>query len=376
MSYESENGLNDLDVAEPLDGATPAELLLAFRQLKAVVKNALLVAHHPDGRLRPGAFTKLEENLVGTGQLVDLAVTSTKLGLGAVTSTKIADLAVTASKLATDSVTEDKYADESIPAAAYKTNTIPLTALASYITRGYLSSHVSDDNIRAVTAQAIADKAVVDRTIDTMTFSKLIGGSNNSLLFKANDAWQAVSLADGALAYNSTTNMFEITNGWKTCTTVSAQTKGLGGGQGASGGWVTRVMTQVTDTDDIFAGTDGTAFKLIPGVYLVRIDCPAFNVGTNQAKLIKRDPTIFPAVYTDVAFGSSVVAGRATTGTPTPASSMSTINTILTVVSGTDEYTLQHWIQTSTNMHDFGYPTDSTNSTGEVYVQGQFIKIA
>jgi hypothetical protein len=209
-----------------------------------------------------------------------------------------------------------------------------------------------------------------------MTFSKLIGGSNNSLLFKANDAWQAVSLADGALAYNSTTNMFEVTNGWKTCTTVSAQTKGLGGGQGASGGWVTRVMTQVTDADDIFAGILGTSFKLIPGVYLVRIDCPAFNVGVNQAKLIKRDPNIIPAVYTDVAFGSSVVAGRATTGTPTPASSVSTINTILTVVSGTDEYTLQHWIQTSTNTHDFGYPTDSTDSTGEVYVQGQFIKIA
>jgi hypothetical protein len=376
MSYESENGLNDLDVAEPLDGATPAELLLAFRQLKAVVKNALLVAHHPDGRLRPGAFTKLEENLVGTGQLVDLAVTATKLGLGAVTNTKIADLAVTASKLATDSVTEDKYADESIPAAAFKTNTIPLTALASYITRAYLSSHASDDSIRAVTAQAIADKAVVDRTIDTMTFSKLIGGSNNSLLFKANDAWQAVSLAAGALAYNSTTNMFEITNGWKTCTTVSAKTVGLGGGQGAAGAWVTRVMTQVEDSGGIFDGVGGTSFKLIPGVYLVRIDCPAFNVGVNQTKLVKRDLSVVPVAYTDVAFGSSVVAGRATTATPTPASSVSTINTILTVVSGTDEYTLQHWIQASTNTHDFGYPTNSTGSTDEIYVQGQFIKIA
>ena len=368
MSYESENGLNDLDVAEPLDGATPAELLAAFRQLKAVVKNAMLVSHYPDGRLRPGAFTKLDENLVGTGQLVNLGVTAPKLGLASVISEKIADSAITAVKLATDSVTEDKYADGSIPAAAYKPNTIPLTALAGYVTKAYLSSHVSDNALRAVTDQAIADKAVVDRTIDTVTFSKLIGGSDNSLLFKASGVWQAVSLASGALAYNSVTNQFESTTGWKTCTVASVKSRGVGGGAGLTNDWTNRTLTEVSDTFGIFSGASGSGFKLLVGTYLVQITCPAHNVGKHQTKLVKLSAET--STVTTVTYGSSSKSSNNNT-------TISSISTILVVTSADDVYNLQHWVETGTNAYDLGFPaTSSDTSSQEIYVQGQFIKIA
>lgn len=366
MSYEDQNGLNDLDVAEPLDGASPAELLLAFRQLKAVVKNALLTAHYPDGRIRAGAISDLAADSVGTTQLVDGGVTAGKLSLGSVTTDKLADVSVTAAKLADGSLSTSKFVADSIPASAYKVNTIPLTALAGFVTREYLSSHASNDALRAVTAEAVANNAVTDRAVADVAFGKLTGGADSTFLFKVAGAWSAVALS-GALSYNTTTNLFEVESGVKACSIADTKSRGTAGGVATAASWNLRTLGEVEDPYSLISFSSNK-FTLLVGKYLIYIVCPASGVGKHQARLFNVTDT------EPVAWGASATA------VGTGVQSTSTIFCVLDVTDAATEYEVQHYIQTSVGANDLGLPASSDNTVSyashrEVYTQGFIAKI-
>ena len=367
MSYEDQNSLNDLDVAMPLDGATPQELLDAFRQLKAVVKNALLTAHLPDGRLRQGAYSDLAANSVGAAQISDGAVTAGKLDALCVTTEKLADLSVTSAKLADGSVTEDKYAAASIPAAAFKSNTIPLTALSGYVTREYLSSHASNDLLRAVTANAIADNAVVDRTIQSMSIEKLTGGSDDSFLFRVGGAWASVALS-GALTYDSTTNTFVVESGLKAVIVGDVKGHLAAGGAGVAGVWNLRTLGEISDPDSIISFS-ANKFKLLKGKYLLRIECPASGVGKHQA-LLK-----------DATNGAVLIWGTAENSPATGSQTKSVITGVFEVTDENVEHAVEHHIQNTVGSNDFGVPSGATNAAPydghvEVYTYGFIVKIS
>lgn len=390
MSYEDQNSLNDLDVAEPLDGASPAELLLAFRQLKAVVKNALLTAHYPDGRIRTGSISNLDANSVGADQLVAKAVTAAKIDDLAVGTDELADLAVTAAKLADGSVTEAKYDAASIPAAAYKPNTIPLTALSAFVTRSYLSASSSNDAVRAVTANAIADNAVVDRTIQSMSLGKLSGGADQNMLINLAGVWSAVAVS-GGLTYDPGTATFVVSSGVKVATVVDAKSRGTDGGTATSGIWNIRTLGELIDDNNLLTFS-ANKFKLVLGTYFFYIECPAYNVGQHQARLF--DVTNNAAVLWGSSETTSTTVTIATGGTADPHTHTGTINNssksvligAFEVTDADTEYQIEHWIQTSVGASDLGKAASSDNTLPvgpspfanhrEIYTQGFVVKIA
>jgi hypothetical protein len=368
MSYENQNGLNDLDVATPLDGATPHELLLAFRQLKAVVKNALLTSHYPDGRLRQGSFSNLEENSVGTAQLQDGCVTLGKIGVGAVTTTALANGSVTESKLADGSVTEDKYASNSIPAAAYKLNTIPLAALSGFITRAYISAHPTNDTLRAVVENAIANDAVTDRTIKDVAVGKLTGGDTNDLLYNLDGAWTPVPLA-GALTFNPTTNEFELNTGVKAAIIGDVKGHGIAGGAGVANSWNLRSLGEISDPDNLTTFS-ANKFKLIPGKYLVYIECPALGVGKHQAVLKN---------FTE---NTIAIWGSSEYSTHLSAQTRSNISGVFEVTDSSLEFGIEHYIFETKGSSDFGSASSAINTTApynthtELYTNGFLVRIS
>jgi hypothetical protein len=368
MSYELENSLNDLDVAEPLNGATPAELLLAFRQLKAVVKNMMLISHHPDGRIRAGSISGLDPNTVGTEEIANNAVTADKLADASVATDRLIDESVTVDKLADGSVTETKYADESIPATAYQANTIPLNALAGYITREYLSSDDTDDAVRAVTEEAIADLAVVDRAIKDVAIGKLTGGADSQFLFNVGGVWSAIT-ASGGLSYDAGLGQFLVSSGVKVATVVDAKTRGVDGGAGVTNTWSLRSLGELTDTENLLTFS-ANKFKLLVGKYFFYIECPAYNVGLHQARLF--DVTNSTAALWGSSAGSPAAGNNA---------SKSVLIGFVDVTDANTEYQVEHWIGTSVGATDFGKAASSDNTTPyanhrEVYTQGFVVKIS
>jgi hypothetical protein len=373
MSYDSIGSLNDLDVAEPLDGASPAELLEAFRQLKTLVKNTLLVSHHPDGRLRSGSVSNLDADSVGSLQIAAKAVTIGKIDDLAVTTATIADGAVTAVKLANGSVTEDKYGTASIPAAAYKPNTIPLTALGGFITRNYLSSHANNDALRAVTELAIADNAVVDRAVKNVGVGKLTGGSDLSALIKLSGVWTAVALS-GGLTYDPDTSSFVVQSGVKVAIVADAKSRGTDGGGAVSGSWNIRTLGELVDEENLLTFS-ANKFKLLPGTYFFYLECPAYNVGLHQARLF------------DVTNNEAVLWGSSASSTA--ASGITTKSVLVGAVTNTDadtEYQIEHWVATAVGSSDLGKASSSDNTLPsgpapfanhrEIYTQGFVVKIA
>lgn len=367
MSYDDWNSLNDLDVATPLDGASPQELLAAFRQLKAVVKNALLASHYPNGKLRAGSVTKVAENSVGFEQLLDKAVGAQKIADNTITADQLANGAVGSDQLADGAVTQDKYGAESIPASAYKANTIPLTALAQLITAQYLSSSEANNDLRSVTEWAIADEAVTDRAIKSVAVGKLTGGDNNAMLLKVNGTWTGV-VPTGDLTFDPVLQKFVASTGLGVVVVADTKPRGTSGGPATTDTWVLRTLGELSDERNL-ASFSANKFKLVPGKYFIFISCPAYNIGRHQARL-------FDVTNTQVvAWGTSVES------TAAGITSNSIICGFFEVTDANTEYQIEHWVQTAAGSNDFGVAASSNNSTPytshrEVYTFGFAIKIA
>jgi hypothetical protein len=368
--YDNQNSLNDLDVATPMNGASPQELLLAIRQLKAIVKNALLVSHTPNGKLREGSFSNLSPNSVGTAQIQNDAVTVDKLADAAVTTEALIDEAVTADKLADGAVTEDKYGPASIPQSAFQDNTIPLSALAGFVTANYLSASLTEDSLRSVTSSAIANRAVTDRTVNDVAIGKLTGGIDNDMLLKIAGIWTAIPFG-GGVSFNPITNEFEVNSGLKIAVVGDVKSRGSFGGVNApSGTWLRRTLGEIADPFDLLTFSSNR-FKLAVGKYLYVILVPACGVGQHQARL-------FDSTNTEpVAWGTPAQAFTATL-----VNSNSIIVGFQEVTDPNVELEVQHWMQSSAgNSQEMGYPassdaTSSYPSHSEVYTIGFLMKIS
>lgn len=365
MSYYDQNSLNDLDVAEPMDGASPQELLLAFRQLKAIVKNALLTSHYPDGRIRGGVVSSVSAGSVGTLELKDAAVTSVKLANGSVLSAHLAANSVTTDKILNGAVTAEKIAAGALGTIHFAENSIPLSALQGYITRDYISQSPSTDALRAITENAIANEAVVDRAIKSMSVAKLLGGSNGNLLLKVSDVWTAVAIT-GDLTYDSGTNKFVLASGVKGATVGDTKTRGTDGGAGVAASWNIRTLGEISDTDNLLTFSSNR-FSLIKGKYLIYITCPASGVGKHQARLFDYTGSA-PVIW-----GSSEIsaAGNA---------SKSVICGMLTVTDETKQFQVEHYIQNTVGSTDLGAAASSDNTTAygthrEIYTFGYIARI-
>lgn len=357
MSYEDQNSLNDLDVAEPLDGASPQELLLAFRQLKAVVKNALLTSHHPDGRIRDTAVSVVPTNGVGSEHIKLDAVVADKLAADSVTEVKILNSAVTADKIADGAVVEDKYGAESIPAAAYKPNSIPLSALGDFITKDIISAHASDDTLRAVTETAIANDAVTDRAVKSVGVGKIVGGNDDDTLLRVGGVWTAVPQPD----MDSSVRFAVIGD---------VRSKGTGGGESTLSTWNVRALGDISDPSDLISFT-ANKFTLVPGNYFVFITVPGRGVSKHQSRLVKLSAD-GSTVEQTLIWGTSTEA-------PTGSSSNSLIIGMFTVVDGDTLHAVQHYTTLVTGASDYGIATNATvtpvdETQVEVYTIGFIAK--
>lgn len=365
--FDGTDNLNVLDPATPLDGCTPYELIESVRQLKGLVKNLLLVSMLPDGRIRSDAVTTLAASSVGASQLVDLAITAEKLADGSVTAAKIADDAVTAAKLAANSVTEDAYADASIPAAAFKPNTIPVSAFADFITRALLKQSATVDEDRAVTADHIANEAVVDRTIKTMSVAKLSGGADYDMLLRIAGVWTPIAIA-GALTFNSTSGLFELDNGIKAAAFGDTKARGSNGGTATAGAWNVREIGEITDPSNLTT-IASNAVKLLAGKYLIYCTVPASAVGKHQARLF------------DLTNSAPVIWGSSEQSPATTAQTRSIICGVFEVTDPDVEYRIEHYVQNSVGSTDLGVAASSDNSTvygthSENYTYGFVLKIS
>jgi hypothetical protein len=370
MSYEGINSLNELAPATPLDGASMAELAEAIRQMKSIVKNVMLQSMRPNGGLRPISSASIETDSVGTGQLIDLAVTTAKLALLSVTHEQLAALAVTTGKIADDAVTGPKIAAGAIGADHYADESIPRSALAEALTSAYIQASASDDTLRAITSDHIKDLAVLDRAINTMALTKLIGGTEGQLLIRGAELWSAVTPA-GALTYNPTTGLFSITSPTTTAVFGDLKSRGSDGGGSTAGAWVTRDLGEIEDARGLMTFT-GNTFKLTPGLYFIHIKCPvAGAVGRHQARLFRDNGDSTNQIPL---WGSSEQCAASQSGS-------SIIQGTLVVDDEEMSFKVEHWCQNAVASNGLGNAASSDNTVAygnhsELYTTGYVIRLA
>jgi hypothetical protein len=137
---------------------------------------------------------KLAGNAVGTGNLVDGAVTSSKLATGAVTTATISDGAVTSAKLADGAVTSADLAANAVGTANLATGAVTGEKLAA---NAVGTANVADG---AITSGKLAPNAVGTATISdgAITASKLAPGAIGSNSIAAG-AVATTTMADSAV---------------------------------------------------------------------------------------------------------------------------------------------------------------------------------
>ena len=364
--FDGTDNLNAIDPATPLDGCTPYELLQAVREMKMVLKNILLQSHLPDGRLRTDSLTNLADNVVGNSQVVDLSLTGAKLVDSTITAEKLLDGSVTETKIADGAVVEAKYGAGSIPATAFKANTIPLTALADFITSEFLSQSPTDNALRAITENTIADEAVVDRAIKDMALTKLTGGSDYNMMLKLAGSWAAIPIV-GALTYNSISGEFELDSGLKAATFGDTKARGSSGGVATAASWNTREIGEITDPSNLTTIASNRV-SLIKGKYLIYFSCPASGIGKHQARLLDYTNTL------------PVIWGTSEQSPASGTQSRSIVCGVFEVTNPTDEYTVEHYIQNTVGSSDLGVAASSDNSIpygshSENFTYGFVVKI-
>jgi len=370
MSYDGINNLNQLSTATPLDGASQAELALAIREIKAVLKNVLLAAHTPNGALRGINVNSLDAGSVGTAQLIDLAVTSAKLAALAVLTEKIADAAITAAKLADGSVTADKIAAGAVTTAAYANSSIPLTALAQVLTGVYIGSSEVDDSLRAIGPNHIKNLAVLDRAINGMSVTKLEGGVAGQIAVRGESGWSAVTPA-GGLTYDPLTGTFSIETPATAAYFGDLKARGANGGASAAGAWTTRDLGEIEDGRNLMTFV-GNSFKLIPGSYFFFARCPvAGAVGKHQARLFRDNGDSTNEI---LLWGSSEQNAASQSG-------YSIVQGTLLVENEDHLHKLEHWAENTVATTGFGIASSSDNTTvygnhSEVYTSGYILRLA
>ena len=360
------SSLNEIDVATPLNGATPQQLLEEVRALKYILKSVLLTGLNPDGTLKTGSVSSVAAGTITEAGLVDSSVTAPKIANGAVTTDKLGTGSVTAAKMGAGSVTEAKYGAASIPTAAFKPNSLPIASLAGFISREFLSKSASVDSDRAVTADHIANGAVIDRTITSMALAKLIGGADGDFLFNIGGVWSAVPVS-GALSYDSGTNTFVVENTLMAAVVGDAKARGSDGGTATPSVWNLRALGEIFDPNSIVTFFS-SSFSLLSGLYVVYIKCPACQVGKHQARLF------------DVTNSEPKIWGSSESAVGTTNQTDSVICGLLDVSDAATVYELQHYVEATVGATDFGRSTSSDNTTvysshREVYTSGFLIKI-
>lgn len=354
--------LNNIDTGLPLASASWDEFLADYRQTKEILKGVLLKSHEPTGLLVAGSVNGVAGESIGSLHLADGAVITSKLGDFSVTTLKLANASVSSDKLIDGSVTGSKIATGALQTQHFNTNTIPISALNGLITSNYLSSHATVDSNRAVGALHLKDGAVTDRAVTSVSFTKLIGGVDNSILFKIGGSWVAAPL-QGALSFDVPSQSFIITNDAMAAVFGHVVSIGSSGGAGTSGGWTTRVLTEIDDPEDLMSFSSGS-FSLDVGNYLINIKAGAYGVGRHQARLIASGTS--PIVY-----GTTAIAGSGNL-------TYSEISMLLEVADDTEVFTLEHWVQTSVSSDDFGPPSSLTPDPGQndYFAIGHLIKIS
>jgi hypothetical protein len=369
MSYDGINNLNELSVASPLDGASTAELALAIREIKAVLKNVLLQAHLPSGVLRGINSSTLEENSVGSVQLVDDAVTSAKLALLAVLTENLADNSVTGAKIDAETIVAANFADSSIPTRAFQNASIPLVALAQALTGLYISSSATDDTLRAVGADHLKNGAVTNRAVADVAVGKLTGGVAGQIAVRGTSGWEAVTPA-GGLIYDALTGLFRVESPATAAYFGDVKSRGISGGSSIAATWTTRDLGEIEDGRNLMTFV-GNSFRLVPGSYFFFARCPtAGAVGKHQARLFRDngDTTNLISLW-----GSSEqgVAG---------CSGASIVQGTLEVESADHYYKLEHHCENSVATSGLGLAASSDNTVvyanhTEIYTSGYIIKL-
>jgi hypothetical protein len=368
--YDGINSLNELEVGTPLDGASNAELVLAIRQLKSVVKNVLLTSLRPNGALRGITVDSLASDAVGTQQVINEAVTAAKIAALAVVTSKIADGAVTAQKLADGSVTEAKLGDNAISSRTFGDNSIPLRAFGTPLTGDQISKSGSNDANRAIAGEHIKSNAIADRHVSNVAIGKLTGGTVGQLMVRGADAWVAAALT-GGLTFDPVTNSFSLVDVLKAAYVADVKTRGSNGGATLADTWMTRDLGELVDTANLL-NFSGNSFSLIPGKYLLYIRCPAHGaVGKHQARLLRDNGDSTLSV---IAWGSS-------------ASGAADSNTESVIVALFEEegdvghsYKVEQWFENAVATSGLGIAASSNNTVvyanhTEVYTEGFIVKV-
>ncbi len=370
MSYEGMSNLNELETATPLDGASVAEMALAIRQLKSIVKNVILTSMRPNGTLRGVAADSILGGSVGTSQLVDDAVTAAKLAALAVVTDALADSAVTTPKLANGAVTAAKLAENSVVSTAFADNSIPLRAFGTPLSGDQISRSSTTDAIRAISTNHLRDGAVTDEKVTSVSVEKLTGGEAGQIMVRTADGWEPIAPA-GDMTFNPLTGAFTFANVLKAARLGDVKTRGSSGGATLANTWMTRDLGELTDTEDLLDFT-GNSFKLIPGRYLVSIRCPSHGaVGKHQARLLRDNGDSTLSV---VLWGTSEVGVAGQSG--------------VSVVEGLIEedgasghsYRVEHWFENAIASDGLGKAASSGDSPAydnhvEVYTLGYIARI-
>jgi hypothetical protein len=369
MSYDGLNNLNQLSTANPLNGASQAELAEAIREVKTVLKNVLLAAHTPNGALRGVNANTLNPNSVGTEQIVDESVTTAKILALAITEALIAAGAVTTVKLADGSVTGPKLAPGAVTSAAYAEASIPLTALAQVLTGLYIGSSASDDSLRAIGSNHIKDVAILDRCIAAMAVTKLTGGTEGQIAVRGASGWSAVTPA-GGLTYNTTTGLFSITSPASAAHFGDLKSRGSSGGGSIASTWVTRDLGEIEDGRELMTFI-GNTFKLVTGSYYFYARCPvAGAVGKHQARLFRDNADSTNEI---VLWGTSEQSA-------THQSGASIVQGTLLVENANHVFKLEHWAENTVATSGFGLASSSDNTVvygnhTEVYTTGYLLRL-
>lgn len=361
------NNLNLLNPATPLDGADFYELVEEVRLLKGVLKTVLMVSLNPTGSLRAIGESLLSSNAVGSVAIADDAIIERHYSAMSIPTDAFKTESIPGTALQDNVIIARHFAANSIPTSAFDNNTIPLSALGALITGAYIASHASVDGSRAIATDHIKDGAVIDRCIGSMDFSKLIGGTDGSFLYRTGGFWTGVE-ATGALTYNAGTNKFDLNSPVATSNFADTKARTSDGGASVAGVWTERTIGEISDEAELMTFV-GNVFTLLPGTYYIHIRVPGYNVGDHQARLYRDNGD---STHEIPLWGSSA----------TSAGGVQTDSIIQGFITATEDYSfkVEHWCQSSVATSGLGKASSSDNTEFfanhvEVFTDGYVMRL-
>lgn len=180
------HGLTEADVDEFLKSVATANIVDAAVTASKLASDSVTTAKIVDANVTAAKLAsdsvttaKILNANVTTAKLDDAAVTEAKIATGAVTNTKFGTGAVSTDKIAADAVTGAKIADDTIDSEHYVAGSIDAEHLAadSVTTVKILDANVTTDKLTSgsVTTAKLANNAVTTAKLDTGISGQLSG---------------------------------------------------------------------------------------------------------------------------------------------------------------------------------------------------------